>query len=382
MGEKAIGERSWHPLSNLEDVESPALLVYEDRVVENIRRAILAVGDAGRLRPHVKTYKMPGVVGLQLEAGITKFKCATIAEAEMAAQSGAPDVLLACQPVGPNQKRLRRLVLTYPGTSFSTIVDNVETARKLSAEFAGKEVGVTVLLDLDTGMHRTGMPPGDWCKDLYLEIRKLPGLKLGGLHVYDGHIRESDLTKRRARVELEMAPALDLVGELERALLPVPRIVMGGSPTFPVYADQKISNLECSPGTFVFWDAGYRTNFPDIDFQPAALVLTRVISKPEGGENGRGSLCLDLGHKAIASENPIEKRVQLSGLPDAEFVSHSEEHLVVSTARAREFAVGDAIFGIPWHICPTAALYGEAVVVRKGAAAGKWAVVRDRVLTV
>lgn len=375
MVENATNGAPWHELSNPDEVPSPALLIYEERVVENIRRAVATVGQPGRLRPHVKTHKMPGVIGLQLEAGITKFKCATIAEAEMAAQSGAPDVLIACQQVGPNRQRLLRLVQTYPGTVFSTIADDLGAARALSRDFAAAGAEIAVLVDLDTGMHRSGIAPGDEARALYLELKKLPGLVPGGLHAYDGHIREGDPAKRHAQAELELAPVFEMAAQLEKGLLPVPRIVVGGSPSFPAHASERGANLECSPGTFVFWDAGYRTHFPDIDFQPAALVLTRVISKPAGGNgDGRGLLCLDLGHKAIAAENPIGKRVQLSGLPDAEFVSHSEEHLVIATKRAGEFAVGDAIYGIPWHICPTVALYGEAVVVRKGKAAGKWKV--------
>ena len=91
----------------------------------------------------------------------------------MAAESGAPEVMLAAQPVGPNVRRLRRLVQTHAGTVFSTIVDNVESAQTLSKEFEAKGAEVLIFLDVDSGMHRTGMPPGPWCKDLYLEIRKL-----------------------------------------------------------------------------------------------------------------------------------------------------------------------------------------------------------------
>jgi D-serine deaminase-like pyridoxal phosphate-dependent protein len=116
---------------------------------------------------------------------------------------------------------------------------------------------------------------------------------------------------------------------------------------------------------------------PDLNFLPAALVLTRVISKP-GGQR----LCLDLGHKAIAAENP-QPRVRLLGLEDASFVAHSEEHLVIETARAADFALGECLYGIPWHVCPTVALHSEAVVVRNGRAEDRWHVsARERRLSV
>jgi D-serine deaminase-like pyridoxal phosphate-dependent protein len=134
--------------------------------------------------------------------------------------------------------------------------------------------------------------------------------------------------------------------------------------------------VECSPGTCVFWDFGYGSKLPDLDFLPAALLLTRVISKP-----GPNLLCLDLGHKAVASENP-HPRVQLLNLPEAKAVGHSEEHLVVETERAHEFAVGDCLYGNPWHICPTVALHGQAVVVRNGQVTERWRVAaRERALT-
>jgi D-serine deaminase-like pyridoxal phosphate-dependent protein len=127
----------------------------------------------------------------------------------------------------------------------------------------------------------------------------------------------------------------------------------------------------------VFWDAGYATNLPDLDFLVAAVVLARVISKPGGRR-----LCLDLGHKSIASENP-HPRVQFPALPDAQFVTHSEEHLVLETARAGDLAVGDVLYGVPRHICPTVALYSEAVVVRAGRAVERWKITaRERRLTI
>ena len=106
-------------------------------------------------------------------------------------------------------------------------------------------------------------------------------------------------------------------------------------------------------------------------------MLTRVISKPSAR-----SLCLDLGHKAIASEGP-HPRVELLGLPDARAIGHSEEHLVVETDHANDYPVGSTLYGIPWHICPTVALHQEAVVIRNGRAEEKWQVVaRARMITV
>lgn len=366
---------AWFALTNIDEVPSPSLLVYPERVEENVRRMIAATGDVNRLRPHMKTHKMPAAIKLQLAQGITKFKCATLAEAEMTASCGAADVLLAYQPVGPNAVRMLQLVRQYPDTRFSAVADVEAAIRRLSEIFSTNGQALTLLLDLDCGMHRCGIEPGTRALELYRLISTLPGLKAGGLHAYDGHLHDSDPAERAAACAAAFASVYALREQLQQAGLLVPTVVAGGTPTFPMHARR--TDVECSPGTCVFWDFGYADKLRDMDFLVAALVLTRVVSKPGGNR-----LCLDLGHKAIAAENP-HPRVRLIGLEDATFVTHSEEHLVVETPRAGEFNVGDPLFGIPRHVCPTVALHSEAVVVRGARAVERWKVTaRERRLTI
>src|SRR3954462_7131894 len=141
----------WYRVSNVDDVASPALLVYPDRVEENIRRMVAIAGGVDRLRPHMKTNKLPEVVRMHLAQGITKFKCATIAEAEMIAACGAPDVLLAYQPVGPNVDRLIELGRRFPETTFSAVADDEGAIRQLSESAARAGVTLNLFLDLDVG---------------------------------------------------------------------------------------------------------------------------------------------------------------------------------------------------------------------------------------
>jgi len=323
----------------------------------------------------MKTHKLPEVIQLQLKQGITKFKCATIAEAEMTAQAGALEVLLAYPPVGPNVKRLLQLIRQFAQTKFACVVDDAAVVCALSEATCAAGGSLEVLLDLDCGMHRTGIEPGPKAMELYRQIASSPGLKAGGIHAYDGHIHDADLAERTRRVEEAYAPVKAFREALLAAGLPVPRYIASGTPTFPIHAPR--GDVECSPGTCVFWDAGYGTKCPDMDFLHAALVFTRVISKPSSGR-----LTLDLGHKAIAAENP-HPRVIFLNLPDCKAVMHSEEHLVVETPRGDEFNVGDCLYGVPWHICPTVALHSYAVVVRKGHAGERWRVLgRERVITI
>ena len=366
---------AWWRASNEEEIPSPALLVYPERIAANLQRMIAIAGCASRLRPHVKTHKMAELVRRQIALGITKFKCATLAEAEMTAAAGATDVLLAYQPAGPNVARLARLARQFPGVLFSAIADDAGAIDQMAQAAFAARVRVGIYLDLDCGMHRTGVAPGVKALELYGRMVRATGLQAAGLHVYDGHNHESDLRLRAVRCEADFSAVAEFKGQLERQGFVVPNVIAGGTPTFPLHALRP--DVELSPGTCVLWDFGYGDKLPDLNFQVAALLLARVISRP-----GPGRLCLDLGHKAVAAENP-QPRVKFLNLPGAVAVLHSEEHLVVETPAAASFNVGDCVYAVPRHICPTCALHAAAIVVEGGRAVGRWAVTaRDRVLTV
>ncbi len=390
----AIMERPWFEVANVGEVASPALLVYPERVRQNIQRMLDLVGGAAhRLRPHVKTHKLAPVVRMQLEAGIAQFKAATIAECEMASRAGALDVLLAYQPVGPTAKRLLKLAEKDRDTLFSTVVDNLDSAAALSAVFAkpvkkGNAGTLPVYVDLDCGQHRTGISVGPEALDLCnkLATGAFPGLEFGGLHVYDGHIHDPGQIDRQRRFVEAIAPVESFITELQKNGTPVPLVIGGGSPTFALHSNEGGSartRWQCSPGTTLFWDAGYGENFPDLGFVPAAALLTRIISKPTPNR-----VCLDLGHKSVAAENPLERRVRFLNLPDAELakpVAHSEEHLVLELpeAAAADLRVGQEIYGLPWHICPTVNLHGEAVVVENREVVETWPIdARNRKITI
>ena len=149
----------WFFIRNIAHYDTPTLVLYPDRIRKNIDLAIEMIGDINRLRPHVKTNKIAEVCSLMMEAGITKFKCATIAEAEMLAMINATDVLLAYQPVGPKMQRLMTLIKTYPQTLFSCLLDNKETAEQLALLNAENNTQLSVFIDINVGMNRTGISP-------------------------------------------------------------------------------------------------------------------------------------------------------------------------------------------------------------------------------
>jgi D-serine deaminase-like pyridoxal phosphate-dependent protein len=376
-----VGRRTrMNPAYALHDpstVFSPGLLFFPALVRGNIARAVEIAGDADRLRPHVKTHKTREIVRMQLGARITKHKCATLAEAEMLADCGAGDVLLAYPMVGPNCGRLARLAGAYPDCHFRVVADHPAPVRALSEALNAKGRSAEVLLDVDAGQHRTGLAAAPEAVALYELIDRLPALRPGGLHFYDGHHRHENPAERGDAVHRRLGPLLELRASLLKQGLPVPRVVLGGTPTFPFYASLDVPGLECAPGTCFLYDRTYQVRFADLSgFVPAALVLTRVVSRPTPRR-----VTLDLGTKAVASDPPLEQRCYFPELPDCEPVLHNEEHLVVETPAADRFEPGREVCAIPGHVCPTCALHRRAYVVEGGAVVDQWEIVaRDRVL--
>lgn len=362
---------NWYNIKNIDTIDSPALLLYKERIQQNINRAVEMIKDVSLLRPHVKTNKTSEVCAMMMAAGITKFKCATIAEAEMLAMLKAKAVLLAYQPVGPKVNRLLALVQRYPQTTFGCVTDNLATAKALADLFSAADEMINVYIDLNTGMNRSGIKPAD-AFALAEQLINLPGIQFKGLHAYDGHLRDTDLEQRQQKSDAAFNEVLALATQIEKLTNKPIAIVAGGSPSFPTHLKR---NVECSPGTFVYWDWGYKHQVPDEPFEYAALVLTRVISIVD-----EQTVTTDLGHKSVAAENPFP-RVHFLNAPDITPFSQSEEHLVLKVADSKAYKVGDVLYGVPVHICPTVALYEKAVVIENNEAVTTWKVVaRDRAI--
>jgi D-threonine aldolase len=312
----------------------------------------------------------------------------------MLALAGAEDVLLAYQPIGPKANRLAALVQKYSQTQFSCLIDNPKAAAAMANVFSSAGLTVPVYLDIDLGMGRTGIDAGEGAIGLFKFALETPGIRPVGLHAYDGHIRDTDITLRTQKCNT----AFLAITVLQRSIakipgIPAPVVIAGGSPTFPVHCLRP--DVQCSPGTFIYWDKGYSESCPEQGFSPAALVVTRVISQ-------QGShITLDLGHKSIAAENPLDRRVhflnsslreamtQRTGSTDPSplqrdtprFISQSEEHLVIDAGNGHGYQVGDVLYGVPYHICPTVALYERAYTVEDGQVTGEWRnTARDRVI--
>lgn len=362
---------NWYAIENIDRIDTPCLVLYRERIKNNIDQAVKLIKNVNNLRPHVKTNKIPEVCRMMMDAGINKFKCATIGEAEMLAIINAKDVLLAYQPTGPKIERLHHLAQHYPDTIISCLVDDSNVAEALSKIYSSSGITLKVFIDVNTGMNRTGISP-EKVYTLVKKIRSLPFIHIAGIHTYDGHIKDPDPEIRKEKSDEAFLQIEKLADQLESSLERKMNIIAGGSPTFPAHAQR---NVECSPGTFVFWDWGYKHQLPDEPFEYAALVVTRVVSVIN-----KKTITTDLGHKAVASENPLP-RVYFLNAPGSIPVSHSEEHMVINVPDASVFKPGDVLYGIPVHICPTVSLYERAILVENKQASTIWKVTaRDRMI--
>ncbi|OIO95236.1 MAG: hypothetical protein AUJ92_08310 [Armatimonadetes bacterium CG2_30_59_28] len=368
-----------HPryqLSNPNEILSPGLLFYPAIIQQNIDRLVAVAGGAERLRPHVKTHKTREICRMQMASGIRKFKCATIAEAEMLGEVGAPDVMIAYQLIGPNVSRLAALIWRFPDTRFSCIVDHPDAARPLSEAMAKAGLTVGVFIDLDVGMHRTGIAVGDAAVQLYELLGALPGISPAGIHAYDGHNRHTNLTERRAGLLEVMDQVLQFRESAGKKGLPVPSIVAGGTPTHTLWLEHP--GVDVSPGTIFLYDAAYAEIAPDLEYEWAALVLGRVISKPLAHR-----VTLDIGSKGISPDLPGERGVALN-LKGAKLGPQSEEHWVVDMPESSEASVGDVVYIVPKHVCPTVNLYPFANIIDEtGHCVDRWEIrARTRVITI
>jgi D-serine deaminase-like pyridoxal phosphate-dependent protein len=196
---------------------------------------------------------------------------------------------------------------------------------------------------------------------------QVKGIHFMGLHVYDGQHRQADPAEREKACDEAFQAVYGLMDMMESKGYARPFIIAGGSPSFSIHA--KKMDRDCSPGTNIFWDRGYGLICPEQDFTPAVHILTRVISLPTANR-----ICLDLGHKAVASENELAKRVYFPDHPELKPVGQSEEHLVMELALGHGFKPGDTLIGIPYHICPTVALHETLIAIEGDNIIGEWRV--------
>ena len=361
-----LSEFPWderYRVSNFDEVLTPALVLYPQVIASNIEHTLhLTGGNPERWRVHIKTAKLGYTLRLLVERGVRNFKCATTLELLVACQNGAADVLLAYPTIGANAKRVREIASKFPQAHISVLVDNEEQVRQWRSSPVG------LFLDINPGMNRTGIEQKHTEKVVKLARAAADaGLNFRGIHYYDGQYGGLDEPERTAAAHAGYDSLLHLVGEIRRTGMRVAEIITAGTPTLPSSLSyQRFQDGEfihrVSPGTIVYNDATSLAQLPrEYGYAPAALVLTRVVSRPS-----KGIVTCDAGHKSVSADAGVPTCVVV-GHAELQPISPSEEHLPISLKQEVEGPqIGQALYLLPRHVCPTVNNFDFALLVRDG----------------
>ncbi len=361
-----LSEFPWDPryrVSDIDNVLTPALVVYPEIIDSNIARTLhLLGGKADRWRAHIKTAKLAYTLGMLVERGLRNLKCATTLELLVACRSGAADVLLAYPVMGANARRVREIVEQFPDIRISVLAENQEQVR----QWQGCPVGI--FLDINPGMNRTGVEQSDgdklirlarWVGDAGLEFR--------GLHYYDGQYGGLDEPERTAAAHAGYDRLVELVNEIGHSGMSVPEVITAGTPTFPCSLTYKGFHRagfihRVSPGTILYCDATSLAQLPgEYGYAPAVMVLTRVVSQPRDN-----IVTCDAGHKSVSADAGVPTCVVV-GHPELMPLTPSEEHMPLDTReKMHRPQVGEALYLLPRHVCPTVNNFDSALLVRDG----------------
>jgi D-serine deaminase-like pyridoxal phosphate-dependent protein len=361
-----VSEFPWdqrYRVSGIEDVLTPALVVYPEMTAWNIAQMLqLLGGDMNRWRVHVKTAKLDYTLRMLVERGIRNFKCATTLELLEACRSGAADVLFAYPAVGVNARRVHEIAGQFHDVRISVLAENEEQVR----QWRGSPVGV--FLDINPGMNRTGIEQshGEYVVKLVRAVRDA-GLEFRGLHYYDGQFGGLEERERTAAAHPGYDRLIEIANEIERSGGTVPEVITAGTPTLPCSLAYKGFRGKgfihrVSPGTIVYNDATSLAQLPaEYGLRPAVLVLTRVVSQPRAGV-----VTCDAGHKAVSADAGVPTCV-VAGHPELTPLSPSEEHLPMAVeGEAAGPQVGEALYLLPRHVCPTVNNFDCALLVQNG----------------
>jgi D-serine deaminase-like pyridoxal phosphate-dependent protein len=346
-------------IENASELLTPALAIYPDIVGNNIAATLrLLGGDANRWRPHVKTAKLGFIMRRMAERGVAQAKCSTTLELAAACDAGIADVLLAYPVVGANAARVREIADQHRGARISVLVENPAQV----AAWKGTRIGI--FIDVNPGMDRTGIEQDRLSGILDIaRAADAAGLEFRGLHYYDGHISATDLREREAQAHRGYGRLMQIAAEIARAGFRVGEVITSGTPAFPcaaTYAPFRSAEFvhRVSPGTVVYCDMTSPTQLPaEWGYQPAAVVVATVVSHPKAD-----FLTCDAGHKAVSADAGLPT-CEVIGRPDLAPLKPSEEHLPIQANGGVRPEIGEALYLVPRHVCPTVNNFDDALIV-------------------
>ncbi|MEW6257397.1 MAG: DSD1 family PLP-dependent enzyme [Pseudomonadota bacterium] len=347
----------------LAEIETPALVIDLDLFERNLATLAEAVASSSvRLRPHAKAHKCPEIALRQMAMGARGVCCQKVDEAEVFAAAGIPDILLTNEVVDP--RKLRRLAALSQTTRIGLCVDGREQVARLAAALEGLSARLDVLVEIDVGQGRCGMPVSPQLVDLARAIQAVPGLTFAGLQAYHGkaqHLR--DPQARRDAIGHAVERARIAKSMLEGAAIPCPVVTGAGTGTFALELTSGLYT-ELQPGSYALMDADYARNaFDGPVFAHALTLHATVISTAVPGQ-----AVLDVGYKGAAVDSGPPVPVS----PATEVLGMSDEHTILRQPDRAPLAVGDRVILLPSHVDPTVNLHDWFVGVRDGRVEALW----------
>ena len=343
------------------DLDTPVLCLDIEKVQANIdRMAGFFRGGPVRLRPHAKTHKSPILAQMQLAAGAIGITCAKLGEAEVMAAAGIKDILIANQIVGA--AKIARLVNLAAYTDVMVCVDDPSNVCDLDAAAQAKGARLRVLVELNIGMGRCGVMPGEPALALARQVVASPGLRFEGLMGYEGHtVFLADLDERRRATEASLAQLVGTVELLRADGIQVSIVSSGGTGTHFI-TGRYPGVTEIEAGSYITMDAQYREEV-GVDFAYALTVLSTVTSV-HGDE-----AIIDAGLKTVTQDFGLPLLIDPPGW---KLTGLSEEHGHLQRDGGKTLKVGDKVELAPNHGCTTINLHDEYHVIRRGVLEAVW----------
>jgi D-serine deaminase-like pyridoxal phosphate-dependent protein len=343
-------------------IDTPALLLDAGALKANIQRmAAFFTHRHCKLRPHFKSHKCTAIARLQMKAGAVGITCAKLGEAEVVAAAGIRNILIANQIVGP--LKIRRLIELCRHADPMVAVDSDANVKMLSQHALAAGVRIGVLVEIDVGMGRCGVAPGQPALELARLVASSAGLKFEGLQGYEGHCVDlRDEAERAAKTGESLKALVETRRLIEHSGLQVNIVSGGGTGTYTITGDCEGVD-EVQAGSYAAMDWWYGDIRPE--FEQAMSILATVISRPKPG-----LVVIDVGRKGVGAEWGAPR---VKNLPGSDVISYgSEEHMKISIPPDAATKIGDRIEIIPSHGCTTSNLYSEFIVHEDGLVNGQW----------
>lgn len=349
-------------LNHMYEIPSPAVVVDLDIAERNINRVTNAAKKEGiHLRPHIKAHKSVYLAKKQIEAGANGITAATLSEAEIMAEDGIDNILIAYPILG--KEKWERLKKLNQKAHILTTVDSMEIANGLN-EIGTNDLPVNVLIEVDFGTHRCGVQPGDEFIKFALKLKEMEGIKINGVFTYNGLIYGSkSLDEIRNNAEAEANLLIKCMKQLEDIGIKA-SISSGGNTPVTLALDKMRGISEVRPGNFIFNDVSGLDIGTAEEKDCAIRILARVVSTPLPGH-----ATIDAGTKTLTSDSATRSPGfgYVAGMPDVSIVKLNEEHgLLKYDPNIRKLHVGQVIEIIPNHACVISNLCDYIYGVRNG----------------